>query len=201
MLTKKQHAVYQFIVDHVNQHGYSPSYEEIANGIGTSSRGSVLKHIKALEEAELIERKENTNRSIRLVHNPEVEAPMGVPLVGKIAAGRPIMAFEHVERVDLNHFFSHGKPAFLLVVQGDSMKDGGIYEGDYVLIQPSQTARDGQIVVALVDGYDTTLKRFHHNGRGTITLVPENNNMQPMTYPEERVQIQGIMIALIRRHD
>lgn len=183
MLTKKQHEVYQFIVDHVKQHGYSPSYEEIAIGIGTSSRGSVLKHIKALEEADLIERKENTNRSIRLLHEADIETSNGVPLVGKIAAGKPIMAFEHVERVDLNHFFSQGKPTFLLVVQGDSMKDGGIYEGDYVLIQPSQTARDGQIVVALVDGYDTTLKRFHHNGRGTVALIPENSNMQPMTYP------------------
>ncbi len=201
MLTKKQHEVYQFIVDYINEYGYSPSYGEIAGGIGTSSRGSVLKHVKALEEAGVIERKENINRSIRLVHNPQMQEPVGVPLVGKIAAGKPIMAFEHVEHVDLNCFFSQGKPAFLLVVQGDSMKDGGIYEGDYVLIQPSQTARDGQIVVALVDGYDTTLKRFYHSTQGTVTLIPENKTMQPMTYSQERVQIQGIMIALIRRQD
>ena len=201
MLTKKQFEVLKYIEQFIKENEYSPSYEEVAIGIGTSSKGSVLKHIHALQEAGFLERKENSGRSIRLVKDQGEELGSGVPLVGKIAAGKPIMAFEHVEKVDLNTFFSQGKPSFLLVVEGESMKDGGIYEGDMVLIRPSPTARDGQVVVALVDGYDTTLKRFHRNTNGTITLVPENRAMKPMTYPAERVQVQGIMIALIRRHE
>ena len=201
MLTKKQKEVLRYIEEYIHENQYAPSYDEIALGIGTRSKGSVLKHIRALEEAGVLKRKENTGRSIRLLKTESHSQNEGIPLVGKIAAGKPIMAFEHVERVDLNTLFSDGSPSFLLVVDGDSMKDGGIYEGDFVLIKPSQTARDGQIVVALVDGYDATLKRFHRNNDNTITLVPENRDMQPMTFPAERIQIQGIMIALIRRHN
>ncbi len=196
MLTKKQLQVLRFISDYRDKEGIAPSYREIADHLGTQSVGSITKYIKALEKSGHIERKHYRSRALAVVN---AEKPEGLPLVGKIAAGKPIMAFENIERIDIEQFLTPAQGCFLLKVQGESMRDAGIMEGDYVLVKPSNSAKNGQIVVALVDGFDATLKRFHQED-SRIRLVPENKQMQVMTYPAERVVIQGIVVGQIRKY-
>ena len=201
-LTKKQSLVLNFLTQFIQTHGYSPSYEEIATGIGTRSKGSISKHIHALVEQGFLSKGAEKSRSLKLakpLHSSE-DAP-GLPFVGKIAAGRPIMAFENIDKLDLNHYLaSSTQRCFLLEVVGESMIGCGILEGDLVLIQSQPTAHNGQIVVALVDGFEATLKRYRKNPNHTIDLIPENPNMQTMTFEADRVLIQGILIAQIRRY-
>lgn len=201
MLTKKQHQVLKFLSQFTEVHGYPPSYEEIAQGIGTRSRGSISKHINSLVEKGFLTKHHDKARSLEVVKplkNDSLEE--GLPFVGKIAAGRPILAFENIERLDLNQYLSSTQSCFLLEVMGDSMIGCGILEGDLVLIQSQAHARNGQIVVALVDGYEATLKRYRKNLDSTVTLIPENPSMQPMIFAEHRVLIQGILLAQIRRY-
>lgn len=199
MLTKKQHQVFRFIQQYTSKNEISPSLDEIAEALGTTSRGSVLSHIKGLEQKGYISREPNRSRSFKVIHAQEAADDIGLPLVGKIAAGKPIQAFEQVERIDLNHFLNPKQSCFLLQVKGESMVGCGILEGDYVVIDPTLEARNGQIVVALVDGYEATLKRLRKEGR-TVTLVPENIHMQPMTYDASRVVIQGVMVGQLRSY-
>ncbi len=202
MLTQKQHQVFSFITRFTNTKGYAPSYEEIANGIGTRSRGSISKHIDGLIEKGYLEKNPDKIRSLTVIksdHSEDLEAN-GIPLVGKIAAGRPIMAFENIDRIDLHQYLAKDARCFLLEVVGESMVGCGIFEGDFVLIQPQSTARNGQIVVALIDGYEATLKRYLQNSNNTISLIPENAEMRPMVFDSHRVTIQGILVAQIRRY-
>lgn len=200
MLTKKQYEVLEFISQYTQTHGFAPTYEEIAQGIGTRSKGSMTKHISALADKGYIQRNPDRARSIQIVKTPEASNDEGIPLVGKIAAGKPILAYENIDRIDLNKYLTTNQTCFLLEVHGESMKDCGIFDGDLVLIQAQSTARNGQIVIALVDGYEATLKRYRLNNDSTVTLIPENRNMSPMTYSAQHVVIQGILIAQIRRY-
>lgn len=200
MPTLKQHQVLNFIEHYLTTHGYAPNYQEIAQGIGTRSRGSVSKHIHALAEQGLIECNKQTARGIKLVKS-EQDEESGIPLVGKIAAGKPLMAFENIEKVDLHQHLQTSANCYLLEVYGESMKDCGILPGDWVLVQTTPQARNGQIVVALIDNYEATLKRFRKNADATITLIPENRTLEPMTYPASSVAIQGIVIAQVRRYN
>jgi repressor LexA len=200
MLTKKQYQVLKVIDHYIKQHGYAPTYEEIANAIGVTAKGPITKYIKILEEQGYLERMPNMARALRLKKAPPELEQTGFPLVGKIAAGKPIMAFENIEQIDLNQHFSSRNKRYFLEVQGESMKDIGILPGDWVLIQSEQTANNNDIVVALVDGYEATLKRFKRNNDKTITLIPENKEMEPMTFPAHQVQIQGVLVAQIRHY-
>ena len=199
MLTPKQQKVLSFIEHYQAKKHYAPSLEEIAHALGTTSRGSVLKHVRALEDKGLLTRESGKSRSCQVVQPLPEQA--GLPLVGKIAAGQPIAAIENIEYIDLYSFLSPSSKAYLLEVKGDSMMGIGILEGDFVLVEPAQTARNGQVVVAIVDGCEATLKRFRNHGNGTISLLPENHTMSPMVYEADRVAIQGIMIGQIRKYD
>ena len=129
--------------------------------------------------------------------SPEDEAAL--PLLGRIAAGLPIEAIEHNETINLNDFFV--RPGrFVLRVQGDSMIEDGIFDGDMVIVESSSTARDNEIVVALIDREEATLKRLQNHGDGSITLMPANASMQPFRYSAERVQIQGIVVGQFRTY-
>ena len=198
MLTKKQHRVYIFIEHFIAQNGFGPSYRDIADHLGVKTTGSIRKYIKVLNEKGYIANDFNKNRAI--VITKKIKAAKGFPLVGKIAAGKPILAFENIEHIDLNAYFNCGNSQYLLEVKGDSMQDAGILNGDWVLIRAQQTADDGEIVVALVDGYEATLKKFKNNQDGTVDLIPENAVMSTMTFPVNRIQIQGIVIAQLRRY-
>lgn len=202
-LTKRQKQVYDFIADFVARNGYSPSFEEIGQGMELSSLATVHKHISNLEKKGLLKRDYNRSRSIDVLPprgrmKQTMAAPFSLPLLGRIAAGQPIEAVENPESISLQDF-TGSKDVFVLQVRGDSMQDEAILDGDYVLVEKVQTARNGEIVVALVDGADTTLKRFYKEG-DRIRLQPSNAAMQPIVVAAAAVQLQGRVIGVLRKY-
>jgi len=204
-ITRRQRQVYDFISEFVQKNGYSPSYDEIRQGLGLSSLATVHKHISNLEKKSLLTRDYNRSRSIdllqpkgRLKQAMSVNTTMVLPLVGTIAAGQPIEAVENPETISLADFV-RSKEVFVLEVRGDSMQDEHILSGDYVLVEKIKTAHNGDIVVALVEGSDATLKRFYREG-DNIRLQPSNVNMQPIIKPAAVVDIQGRVIGVLRKY-
>ena len=204
-LTKRQRQVYDFIASFVQSHGYSPSFEEIGGGLGLSSLATVHKHITNLEKKGLLKRDYNRSRSIdvlppkgRMKETMRASAPLSLPLLGRIAAGHPIEAIENPETISLGDF-TGSKDVFVLQVRGQSMQDEAILDGDYVLVEKTQTARNGEIVVALVSGADATLKRFYHEG-ANIRLQPSNATMEPIIVPAAQVAVQGRVIGVLRKY-
>jgi repressor LexA len=202
-ITKRQREVYDFIYEFVQKNGYSPSFEEIGNGLGLSSLATVHKHITNLEKKGLIKRDYNRSRSIDvlpvkgLFKRPK-PAEITLPLLGRIAAGQPIEAVENPETISLGDI-TRSKDVFVLQVKGESMKDEHIVDGDYVLVEKGNTARDGEIVVALVDNTEATLKRLYREGQN-IRLQPSNLAMKPIIVPARSVQVQGRVIGVLRKY-
>src|SRR6201987_376445 len=204
-ITRRQREVYDFISRFVAEHGYSPSFEEIGEGLDLSSLATVHKHISNLEKKGLLTRDYNRSRSIdllppkgRLKQAMSVNTTMVLPLLGRIAAGQPIEAVENPETISLADFV-RSKEVFVLEVSGESMQDEHIVDGDFVLVEKSKTAHNGDIVVALVEGSDATLKRFYKEG-DSIRLQPSNANMQPIIRPAAAVQVQGRVIGVLRKY-
>jgi repressor LexA len=202
-ITRRQRQVYDFISDFVQSRGYSPSFEEIGEGLGLSSLATVHKHVSNLEQKGLLRRDYNRSRSIDVLpiktRAKSMPPPMAsLPLLGRIAAGQPIEQVETPESISLADF-TRSKDVFVLEVTGESMQDEHIVDGDYVLIEKSQTARNGEIIVALVNGSETTLKRFYKEG-DMIRLQPSNAKMQPIMVPAASVQIQGRVIGVLRKY-
>ncbi|MBE9515766.1 MAG: transcriptional repressor LexA [Proteobacteria bacterium] len=198
MLSDRQRQIYQFLREHIRRHGVAPKLREIGEHVGISSRGTVHRHIKALEQEGLIRIDADQARGIELTE--ELDSEPGLPLLGKIAAGCPIEAIAGQERIDLGGFFM-GDGRYVLRVQGDSMMEDGILDGDMVVIKATQVANDGEIVVALVDQQEATLKRIYRNNDGTVTLQPANSTMEPMRYQGERIAIQGIVVGQFRAYE
>ena len=205
-LTRRQKQVYDFLAGFVEEHGYSPSFEEIGEGLGLSSLATVHKHVSNLEEKGLLKRDYNRSRSIDLVKpRGRMRQMLGatstgltLPLMGRIAAGRPVEALENPESISLADF-TRSKDVYVLQVTGESMQDEHIVNGDYVLVEKTNIARDGEIVVALVGGSDATLKRIYTEG-DKIRLQPSNAAMQPIRVPAADVQIQGRVIGVLRKY-
>lgn len=204
-ITRRQRELYDFISDFVQKHSYSPSFEEIGEGMGLSSLATVHKHVSNLEKKGLLTRDYNRSRSIdllppkgRLKQAMSVNSTMVLPLLGRIAAGQPIEAVANPETISLADFV-RSKEVFVLEVRGDSMQDEAILNGDYVLVEKAKTAHNGEIVVALVDGTDATLKRFYREG-DNIRLQPSNAAMKPIIVPAATVQIQGKVIGVLRKY-
>jgi repressor LexA len=206
-LTKRQRQIYDFIAEFVESNGYSPSFEEIGAALGLSSLATVHKHINNLERKKFLRRDYNRSRSIDVLPLPEGipsrARPMAVsglelPLVGRIAAGKPIEQVETPETISLTDF-TRAKDVFVLQVMGESMQDEHIMNGDYVLVEKTESAREGEIVVALVNGSETTLKRLYHDG-AQIRLQPSNAAMQPIYFPADAVQVQGRVVAVLRKY-
>jgi repressor LexA len=204
-ITKRQRQMYDFISDFVQKHSYSPSFEEIGDGMGLSSLATVHKHVSNLEKKGLLTRDYNRSRSIdllppkgKLKQAMAVNTTMVLPLLGRIAAGQPIEAVSNPETISLADFV-RSKEVFVLEVRGDSMQDEAILNGDYVLVERSKTAYNGEIVVALVDGTDATLKRFYREGEN-VRLQPSNAAMKPIIVPAVTVQIQGKVIGVLRKY-
>ncbi len=176
MLTERQQDTLDFIRNYIQSHGRSPLVAEIAKGLGISSQGTTHRYIQALVDAGLMERHVGRTRGLVLVKQSaeqqnELTQPVILPVMGKIAAGRLIEAVADETEIDLSEMFS-GKDRFVLKVNGDSMIDKAIMSGDWVVVQSQPRARHGEIVVALVDGYDATLKTLLINDDGTVTLMP-----------------------------
>lgn len=198
-ITRRQKEVLDFIRNFVERCGYSPSFEEIAHGLGLSSLATVHKHISNLEKKGLLHRAHNRSRSIDVVP-PQTQRAAGShrwPLLGRIAAGRPVEAVETHETISLDDILGE-KTVFALEVRGESMRDEHIVHGDFVLVERTQTARQGEIVVALVDGSESTLKRYYLEG-DTVRLQPSNAEMQPIYVPAASVAIQGRVLAIVRK--
>jgi repressor LexA len=203
-ITKRQRQVYDFIYGFVQENGYSPSFEEICHGMGLSSLATVHKHISNLEKKGLLKRDYNRSRSIDvlpirgLFRRQPKAADITLPLLGRIAAGQPIEAVENPETLSLGDI-TRSKDVFVLQVKGESMRDEHIVDGDYVLVEKAESARDGEIVVALVESNEATLKRLFREG-SNIRLQPSNSAMKPIIVPAKSVQIQGRVIGVLRKY-
>jgi len=204
-ITKRQRQVYDFIADFVQRNQFTPSFQEIGDGLGLSSLATVHKHITNLEKKGLLNRDYNRSRSIdllppkgRLKQAMSVNTGMVLPLLGRIAAGQPIEAIERPETISLADFV-RSKEVFVLEVRGDSMQDEAILDGDYVLVEKTKIAHNGDIVVALVEGSDATLKRFYREGE-KVRLQPSNAKMKPIMLHARDVDIQGRVIGVLRKY-
>lgn len=204
-LTKRQKQVLDFIAGFVDDNGYCPSYEEIAHGLDLASLATVHKHISVLESKGYLKRGFNQSRSLELApkYVQEQRRPkpvnMEVPLVGRIAAGAPV---ETVEQREVLNFadFAGNKDTYALEVRGDSMIDDHICDGDLILVERIPEAHDGDIVVALVSGSETTLKRFYREPGDMVRLQPANTALKPIEVPSRDVQIQGRLLAVLRKY-
>lgn len=198
MLTTQQQNAYQFIRHYILQHGHAPLLPEIAKGLGIRSKSHASRYVQALVEQGLLEFIPGRHRGIRLTNQEQEERQFWhLPLLGKIAAGRPIEATSDTQTVDLPALLA-GPQRYILQVKGDSMIEEGIYDGDWVICEYAENAPDGAIVVALIDNYEATLKRLKRNKNGTVTLKPANSQLKPMIYEARRVKVQGIFIGLVR---
>ena len=166
--------------------------------IGVSSQGTIHRYVQSLEDKGYINRVKGNSRGMSLVELPLVSPPT-IPLVGKIAAGLPIEAIEDQQELNLAEMFM-GPELFALRVTGDSMMDAGILDEDYVIIRKTPVANDGDIVVAMIDKSEATLKRFKRRTEGQVALIPENSEMEPMIYPAERVTIHGVLVGQLRNY-
>jgi repressor LexA len=197
-LTRRQEEVYRFLFNHRFDH--PPTLDELCKAMGLKSRGSLHKLIQGLIDEGLVEPLNQKQRGIRVTNYHDAHAEeVELPFLGYIAAGKPIEAIGNPEPVCLAAWTRSGRECYVLGVKGDSMMDDGILDGDWVVIERRDWANDGEAVVALIDGREATLKRIEQRV-GKVTLHPANSAMAPMTYPTDRVTIQGVVIGLIRNY-
>lgn len=198
-LTRRQREVLDVIREFIEEHGYSPSLEEIGERLGLSSVATVHKHVSLLVEKGYVQRSWNQNRSIELLEGD----PPGVvrlPLHGAIPAGQPLEAVRVHDTISVpSDMVRRRESSYVLRVQGDSMIDEQIRDGDFVIVEQRHTAANGETVVALVDGEDATLKRFRRDGKN-VRLEPANPTMEPMVFSADRVAIQGVAVGVLRRY-
>ena len=199
MPTDRSRQVYDFVRAYTARHGYAPKLREVAAHLGIRSRGVVHRHLRALEAEGLLRIEPDRARGIRLRGRVAAARPPTLPLLGRIAAGRPIEAIPGEDEIDLSEFFvNHNR--FVLRVAGDSMIEDGILDGDMVVVEKRDTADNGEIVVALIDGVEATLKRLQKNRDGSVTLRPANAALSPMRYNAARVRIQGVVVGQFRSY-
>lgn len=198
-LTKRQREIYDFISEFVKEKGYSPSLEEIAGHFGLASVATVHKHIHHLVEKGMLRKAWNRSRSIEPVEEAR-SALSELPLLGTVAAGAPIEAIEENERISVPCEMA-GRPGerFALRVRGDSMIEDQICSGDIVVVERRSEARNGETVIALIDGDEATLKRFYLEG-SRVKLVPANHEMEPIEIAAERVTVRGVVRGLLRTY-
>lgn len=198
-LTKRQREILEYISGFIMESGYAPSYREIANYFEFSSTGTVAEYVSILEEKGYITKDAMEARAIQLTPSFDDGIEIyNIPLEGVIDAGRPIEAIRTKETIDIPRDML-GKKTFALRVRGESMIEDGILDGDYVIIEQTSSARNGDIVVALVDNENATLKRFY-NEKDQIRLQPANSSMKPMNFSKSRITIQGKVKGVIRRY-
>ena len=193
-VTKRQKEILDFITGFIQQRGYAPSLQEIGSRFGLSSLATVHKHLSRLEEKGLIRRSYNRGRSIELT----VEA-VELPLLGLVAAGKPIEAVPEKETIAVPANMVGRRSTYVLQVKGDSMLDEQIRDGDYVVVEERTTAENGETVIALLKGEEVTLKKFYREN-GYIRLQPANPAMKPIRVKEEDLRIQGIVIGVLRKY-
>lgn len=194
VLTSRQQEIYDFLKDKIVNRGYGPTVREIGNQFGIRSPNGVMCHLKALEKKGLITRESHMSRAIQLTE--PLRGSTSLPLAGQIAAGSPVLAEEQDEQVDFATLFD-GDNQFCLKVKGESMIEDQIADGDFVVVKRQDTARDGEIVVALVDQQEATLKRFYKE-KNRFKLMPANSSMSPI-YSND-VEVLGVVTGVVRKY-
>jgi repressor LexA len=215
-LTKRQFRVLAFLDSFVRRNGYCPSYDEVRKALGLASLATVHKHMNTLQQKGYIRRDPNRSRSIEVIdRSPMIEAdalsgkgendlgPMyradSLPLLGRIAAGRPVEAFANREALSLQEFVGN-RNVYVLQVKGDSMIEDHICDGDFVVVESTNRADNGDTVVALVEGNEATLKRFYRERDGRLRLQPANSSMAPIFMEQGELEIQGRVIGVLRKY-
>ena len=206
-LTKRQKEVLNYLVGFLNKNGYSPSFEEIAHALKLTSLATVHKHLSTLEKKGYIRRGYNQSRSIEVVQLPKPireqvldRHVVELPLAGRIAAGQPLEAVESNETISLADF-ARGQGPYVLQVKGESMRDDHILDGDFIVVESTQVANHGEIVVALVGEDEATLKRFYREPGGKVRLQPANSAMAPIIVQGTDVKIQGRVVGVLRKYN
>src|SRR3954464_10949020 len=201
-LTPRQLDVLVAIRNYRHLHGYAPTMQELADQLGTS-KVTIFEHVGSLEKKRVLRRDKHKARSLEITSEcplPDEERATKLPLLGNIAAGSPIEAIEQREEIDLETLFHSRSGVYVLRVRGESMIEDHLCDGDYVVIERRDSARNGEQVVALLDTGEATLKRYFKEG-GKIRLQPANNTMQPRIVEADRVKIQGVVIGVLRSYN
>ncbi len=200
-LTRRQKEILDFLQEYLEEHGYAPSFEEIAKHFGFGSLATVHAHLENLKRKGYIRKAYNESRSIQLVPVGMRTGAVELPLYGTVAAGVPIEAVQEQETIAVpEDMIGRGGEHYVLRVKGDSMIDEQIRDGDYIIVSSRQIARNGEMVVALVNGDSATVKKFYREPDGRVRLQPANPTMAPLYFRPEDVRIQGIVIGVIRRY-
>jgi repressor LexA len=200
-LTKRQSEILSYLQQHIQDQGYAPSFEEIAEKFGFQSLATVHEHLTNLERKGYIRRSYNESRSIEVLPPRGTSAASEIPLLGKVAAGTPIESLMHQETIAVpDQMLPRRGPNYALRVQGTSMIDEHIMDGDVVVVHGKQSAENGEMVIALVNGSEATVKKFYREAGGWIRLQPANATMQPMRFQERDVLIQGVVVGVIRKY-
>lgn len=202
-LTRKQKEILDFLLNNQDSFPHPPTLEELCAAMGLKSRGSLHFQIKALIDAEWVEAPERKQRGIRLSQRAKnlivADSQQGLPFVGIIAAGRPIEAIENISFMSIPEQIKTDNPCYVLQVRGDSMCEEGIFNGDWVVIEQRSHARNGEIVVALIDKAEATLKFIEQYPHETL-LIPANSTMETMRYKPHQVEIQGVVVGQMRSY-
>ena len=198
-LTRRQREILDFLVEFIEHHGYAPSLEEIGRRFDLSSLATVHKHLTNLEDKGFIRRFWNRSRSIELVPARVGGRAIELPLLGTVAAGAPIEAVTRSETVAVPEDLVAATDSYALRVRGSSMIDEQIRDGDIVIVEDRKTADNGEMVIALLRGTDVTLKKFYHE-HGRVRLQPANPAVQPLVVEPDQVQIQGVVVGVMRRY-
>jgi repressor LexA len=200
-LTPRQLDVIVAIRNFRHLRGYAPTMQELADQLGTS-KVTIFEHVGALEKKRVLRRDKHKARSLEIVADilPDEERPTKLPLLGAIAAGSPIEAVENREEIDLEQLFHSRSGVYVLRVRGDSMIEDHLCDGDYVVIERRESARNGEQVVALLDTGEATLKRFYKEPGNRIRLQPANATMEPRVVEADRVKVQGVVIGVLRSY-
>lgn len=202
-LTKRQKEVLDFVTQYIELHGYAPSYREIATAFKFGSVATVAEHIDSLVGKGFLQKNEHEARSLQLVQAEDVELENGVslPIMGLVAAGQPIETLTgHTETLEVPPFMVGRRNSYVLQVKGDSMTDEGINSGDFVVVTEKEVPSQGDMIIALINGGEATLKRYYRE-KDHIRLQPSNATMEPIIIkPGTPIEIQGIVIGLIRKY-
>ena len=198
-LTKRQREILDYLRDFIQQQGYAPSLEEIGRRFSLSSLATVHKHLTNLEEQGCIKRSWHRSRSVELLSARTGNRAVELPLLGYVAAGAPIEAISSDETIAVPQDLVGKRDTYVLRVKGDSMIDEQIRDGDLVVVEDRKTADNGEMVIALIGGTDVTLKKFYRES-GRIRLQPANPAMQPMHFDPSQVQLQGVVIGVMRKY-
>jgi repressor LexA len=200
-LTKRQRQILDYLTAYINKKGYAPSFEEIAEKMGYASLATVHEHLTNLEAKGVIRRNYNESRGVEVVSQDRQPGVVEVPLLGLVAAGMPIEALESDETMALpEEMLPAAGRSFVLKVRGSSMIDEHIADGDFIVVHSRSTARNGETVVALVGGSHATVKKLYRERDGRVRLQPANAEMTPIWVNEADVQVQGVVVGVIRKY-